>query len=86
MRQLNTYQQPHYDPSVLTINLHLSPANFHGCSPEDNGLRVFSSGDVKGESIVYPTPQGTAVFIWEDAAKGASCLHMANPISQGCQP
>ena len=31
MQELDTYMQPHYDPSMLTINLHLSPLDFRGC-------------------------------------------------------
>ena len=88
MEQLDTYMQPHYDPSVLTINLHLSPLAFRGCPPAENGLRVFATdatGRPTAESRVFATPPGTAVFIWEDE-DGSSCLHTANDISGAPPP
>jgi hypothetical protein len=50
--------QAHYDPSVLTVNLHLSPAAHGGCLPRENGLRVLAPD---GAARVHPTPQGSAV-------------------------
>jgi hypothetical protein len=51
MTNLDTYLQPHYDPSVLTINLHLSPLDWQGCKPAENGLRVFSSRYPEGAKV-----------------------------------
>ena len=51
MTNLDTYLQPHYDPSVLTINLHLSPLDWQGCKPAENGLRVFSSRYTEGAKV-----------------------------------
>jgi len=51
MTNLDTYLQPHYDPSVLTINLHLSPLDWQGCQTAENGLRVFSSRYPEGAKV-----------------------------------
>ena len=82
MLELDTYMQPHYDPSILTINVHLSALNWNGCPPAENGLRVFG-GQYPGGSQVFPTPQGACVFIWQDPATGEGCLHTANDIGKG---
>ena len=82
MQELDTYMQPHFDPSELTINLHLSALDWDGCLPSENGLRVFGTQRDEG-STVFSTPQGTCVFIWQDPATGQSCLHTANDINSG---
>ena len=62
--ELDTYMQPHYDPSELTINVHLSPLDWQGCLPAENGLRVFAA-EHAGGSRVFATPAGTVAFIWQ---------------------
>jgi len=51
MTRLDSYLQPHYDPSVLTINLHLSSLDWKGCKPSENGLRVFAPHYPQGAKV-----------------------------------
>jgi len=77
---LDTFLQPHYDPSSLTINIHLSPVDYKGCNEAENGLLVMNhkQGEPGPEGTVYPTPQGSVVFIWD-----GDCLHTGNNIAKG---
>jgi hypothetical protein len=82
MRKADSFMQPHIDPSSLTINLHLSPADFKGCPPAEGGLLVFGTdGHLADTPLVVPTPKGSAMFIWNEPT--SSCLHTANEISAG---
>jgi hypothetical protein len=94
--ELDTYMQPHYDPSSLTINLHMSPLDFKGCLPHENGLLVLprptgpapapgahpEQAAAKALGQVHPTPPGTVVFIWGGEG-GEGCLHTGNDLTQG---
>lgn len=84
MKKLDTHLQPHFDPSTLTINLHLSPADYKGCIVEENGLLVFPD-TASTKSVFHSTQQGTAVFLWQNTTspEEGRCLHTANNITSG---
>ena len=93
-QELDSYLEPHYDPSSLTVNLHLSPLDYKGCDPKENGLLVVKETGQQEtgqqettraprESEVHPTPQGAVVVIWDAGEGTPGCLHTGNNISKG---
>eukprot|EP00750_Incisomonas_marina_P026377 INCI590.1.p1 GENE.INCI590.1~~INCI590.1.p1 ORF type:complete len:1362 (-),score=209.65 INCI590.1:591-4676(-) len=72
LKKLGTSLQPHYDPASLTINLHFSPLDFQGCSPNENGILVFKNRSDCGKQTSQAQSESDSTFLSPSGKESAT--------------